>query len=196
MPLSTETGGVRRTDVWSSIDSQISRADGCLRARRHLVLPKAMATWIMLLLLQCCCDNPATLRIHISHIPCSFSSVSLLLPAQTSQSQPGDNPSQPPLHIFPHNIINMKSSVPILGLAALAATAHADLLQTRNLRTRAKEPTKKKFNDLVEEDMDFWGRELGGSSRRNLKAIKKNDKAMKNEDNQFWARELGGSARK
>ena len=90
----------------------------------------------------------------------------------------------------------MKSSVPILGLAALAATAHADLLQTRNLRTRAKEPTKKKFNDLVEEDMDFWGRELGGSARRNLKAIKKNDKAMKNEDNQFWARELGGSARK
>ena len=89
----------------------------------------------------------------------------------------------------------MKSSVPILGLAALASTAQADLLQPRNLRTRAKEPTKK-FNDLVEEDMDFWGRELGGSARRNLKAIKKNDKAMKNEDNQFWARELGGSARK
>ena len=90
----------------------------------------------------------------------------------------------------------MKSSVPILGLAALASTAHADLLQTRNLRTRAKEPTKKKFNDLVEEDMDFWGRELGGSARRKLNAITKNDKAMKNEDNQFWARELGGSARK
>mmetsp|Transcript_16990 Transcript_16990/g.48800 ORF Transcript_16990/g.48800 Transcript_16990/m.48800 type:complete len:95 (+) Transcript_16990:200-484(+) len=94
----------------------------------------------------------------------------------------------------------MKSTITVLGLAALASTAHADLLQTRNLRTRAKEPTKKKdsafISELVEEDMDFWGRELGGSARRNLKAIKKNDKAMKNEDNKFWARELGGSARK
>ena len=94
----------------------------------------------------------------------------------------------------------MKSTITVLGLAALASTAHADLLHTRNLRTRAKEPTKKDsafINELVKEDMDFWGRELGGSARRNLKAIKKNDKAIeKNEDNQFWARELGGSARK
>ena len=86
----------------------------------------------------------------------------------------------------------MKSLATILGLAALASTAHADLLQTRNLRTRAKEPTKKRA--LVEEDMEFWGRELGGSARRNLKVIKNNAKA--NEDNKFWARELGGSARK
>jgi len=93
----------------------------------------------------------------------------------------------------------MKSTITVLGLAALASTAHADLLHTRNLRTRAKEPTKKDsvINELVKEDMDFWGRELGGSARRKLNAIKKNDKAVeKNEDNQFWARELGGSARK
>ena len=94
----------------------------------------------------------------------------------------------------------MKSTITVLGLAALASTAHADLLHTRNLRTRAKEPTKKDgavINELVKEDMDFWGRELGGSARRKLNAIKKNDKALeKNEDNQFWARELGGSARK
>ena len=90
----------------------------------------------------------------------------------------------------------MRSTITVLGLAALASTAHADLLHTRNLRTRAKEPTKV-INELVKEDMDFWGRELGGSARRNLKAIKKNDKAIeKKEDNQFWARELGGSARK
>ena len=90
----------------------------------------------------------------------------------------------------------MKLSLTLLGLVAIASTAHADLLQTRNLRTRAKEPTKKKLDNLVQEDMDFWGRELGGSARRKLNAITKNGKAMKNEDNQFWARELGGSARK
>jgi len=90
----------------------------------------------------------------------------------------------------------MRSTITVLGLAALASTAHADLLHTRNLRTRAKEPTKV-INELVKEDMDFWGRELGGSARRKLNVIKKNDKAVeKNEDNQFWARELGGSARK
>ena len=90
----------------------------------------------------------------------------------------------------------MRSTITVLGLAALASTAHADLLHTRNLRTRAKEPTKV-INELVKEDMDFWGRELGGSARRKLNVIKKNDKAIeKKEDNQFWARELGGSARK
>ena len=73
----------------------------------------------------------------------------------------------------------MKLLLAILGLAALAPTAHAHLLRTRNLRTKAKEPTKKKLNEqtlrAIEEDieiLDFWGRELGGSGRRYLKAKK------------------------
>ena len=140
------------------------------------------------------------LRAHISHISCSFSPT-IVLPyfcqlRYLNHSQ-GNHLSHPtPLHTHPLTNIVMKLSLTLLGLVALASTAHADLLQTRNLRTRAKEPTKKKLDNLVQEDMDFWGRELGGSARRKLNAITKNDKAMKNEDNQFWARELGGSARK
>lgn len=70
----------------------------------------------------------------------------------------------------------------ILGLAVLLASpAHADRVPTRNnLRPRAEEPpatkkkeNKKKFNDRVEREIDFWARELGGTDLRNLKAIKK-----------------------
>ena len=71
----------------------------------------------------------------------------------------------------------------ILGLAVLlASTVRADRVPTRNnLRMRAKEPTttkkkkenKKKFNDRVEREIDFWARELGGTDLGNPKAIQK-----------------------
>lgn len=94
----------------------------------------------------------------------------------------------------------MKSTSIALGLAALASsTAQADLLQTRNLRTRATQPAKKQesafISELVEEDMKFWNRELGGSVRRKLKAADKEEKAVE-DDKQFWARQLGSSARR